>query len=224
MEIIWYGHACFRIKDRDTTIVTDPYDKSLGLALPRPKADIVTVSNPTPHHNYVAGVKGEFQVVDGPGEYEIKGTFINGIRMTPPNKKVNNSRLLNNVFVFYVEDMTVCHLGDLTHVPTQSQVEEMGNIDVLMIPVAGQRALSATQAAEVISLIEPFIVIPMHYSVPGLTVQLDPVSKFLKEMGAAKIDPISSLKITRPTLPEETQIVLLELRTQAKSANDSAND
>jgi L-ascorbate metabolism protein UlaG (beta-lactamase superfamily) len=158
----------------------------------------------------VEGVKGEFKVVNGPGEYEIGGTFITGIRMTPPQSGQPNQRLENNVFVFYMDDMTICHMGDLTHVPSQRQVEEMGNIDILMIPVAGKNALSATQAAEVISLIEPIIVIPMHYSVPGLTITLDPVSKFLKEMGAASIDPVSSLKISSSSLPEETQIVLLE--------------
>lgn len=212
MEITWYGHACFRLKDRDTTVITDPYDKSLGLTLPRLTADIVTVSNPAPHHSYVEGINGEFKVVNGPGEYEIGGTFITGIRMTPPQPGKPNERSENNVFVFYMDDLTICHMGDLTHVPSQRQVEEMGNIDILMIPVAGKNALSANQAAEVISLIEPFIVIPMHYSVPGLTVTLDPVSKFLKEMGAASIDPISSLKIGSTSLPEETQIVLLEPR------------
>jgi L-ascorbate metabolism protein UlaG (beta-lactamase superfamily) len=209
MEIIWYGHSCFRLKDRNVTIITDPYDKSLGLPLPRPKADIVSVSNSAPHHSFIEGVKGEFQIVDGPGEYEIGGTFITGVRMTP-KKDDGSERKLNNVFVFYLEDLAICHLGDLTYIPTQKQVEEMGNIDILMIPVAGKRALSAAQAAEVISVIEPFIVIPMHYALPGLAVELDPVSKFLKEMGAAKIDPISSLKVTQTSLPEETQIVLLE--------------
>jgi L-ascorbate metabolism protein UlaG (beta-lactamase superfamily) len=213
MEIIWYGHSCFRIKDRNSTVVTDPYDKSLGLSLPRPRADVVTVSNPAPHHNHTTGVKGEFKVVDGPGEYEINGTFINGIRMIDTRQNKNHDSCPeNNVFVFYMDDMIVCHMGDLTHVPSQSQVDEMGNIDVLMIPVAGKRALSAVQAAEVISLIEPHIVIPMHYQVPGINVTLEPVSKFLKEMGAAKIDPVPSLKMTRSQLPEETQIVLLELK------------
>jgi L-ascorbate metabolism protein UlaG (beta-lactamase superfamily) len=213
MEIIWYGHSCFRIKDRNSTVVTDPYDKSLGLALPRPRADIVTVSNPAPHHNHTAGVKGEFKVVNGPGEYEINGTFINGIRMIDTKNQGNSiDRPENNVFVLYMENMTICHMGDLTHVPSQSQIDEMGNIDILMIPVAGKRALSAGQAAEVISLIEPHIIIPMHYQLPGLTVSLEPVSKFLKEMGAAKIDPVANLKITQSQLPEETQIVLLELK------------
>jgi L-ascorbate metabolism protein UlaG (beta-lactamase superfamily) len=212
MEIIWYGHSCFRLKDRNSTIITDPYDKSLGLVLPRTRADIVTVSNPAPHHSYVAGIKGDFHLVNQPGEYEIGGTFINGIRMTPGKKNDKTERPENNVFVFYMDDLAICHLGDLTHVPTQGQVEEMGNIDVLMIPVAGKYALSATQAAEVISLIEPYIVIPMHYRIPGLNVELEPVSKFLKEMGAANIDPVNSLKLTQSGLPEETQIVLLELR------------
>lgn len=216
MEIIWYGHACFRLKDRNSIIITDPYDNSLGLILPRTKADIVSISNQTAHHNFTSGVKSGFKLVDGPGEYEIGGTFINGIRMRP-SQNGSNGRPDNNVFVFYMDDLTICHLGDLTHVPTQSQVEEMGNIDVLMIPVSGQKALSATQAAEVISLIEPYIVIPMHYGIPGLNVKLDPVSKFLKEMGAAKIDPVSALKITPTSLPDETQIVLLELRAQSKS-------
>jgi L-ascorbate metabolism protein UlaG (beta-lactamase superfamily) len=210
MEIIWYGHACFRLKDRNTTIVTDPFDKSLGLPLPRPKADIVTVSHQSPHHNYTAGVRESFKIIDGPGEYEIGGTFITGIRMVSTKK--SNDSFPNNVFVFYMEDMAICHLGDLNHVPTQSQVEGMGSINILMVPVGGKQALNASQAAEVISLIEPNIVIPMHYRLPEITIDLDPVSKFLKEMGVTKADPESILKLAKSNLPEETQIVLLEPR------------
>ena len=214
MDIIWYGHACFRLKDRDSTVVTDPYDKTLGLSLPRPKADIVTVSHSSPHHNYVAGVKGDFKIVNSPGEYEIGGTFITGIRLPPGKSGKNGDTLIqNNVFVIYMDDLVICHLGDLSHIPNQNQVEDMGNIDILMIPVGGKQALNAVQAAEVISLIEPYIVIPMHYNLPGLTIKLDPVSKFLKEMGVAKSAPISSLKLTKSNLPEETQIVLLEQKT-----------
>lgn len=213
MDIIWYGHACFRLKDRNSTVVTDPYDKTLGLPLPRPKADIVTISHSVPHHNHTAGVKGEFKVVDGPGEYEIGGTFITGICMVPSKK--NDSRKAttpqNNVFVIYMDDLAICHLGDLDHVPSQNQVEDMGNIDVLLIPVGGgQNALNAALAAEVISLIEPYIVIPMHYKLPNITIKLDPVDKFLKEMGIAKTDAVASLRLTQSSLPEETQVVLLE--------------
>ena len=211
MEIIWYGHSCFRLKDRNSTIVTDPYDKSLGLVLPRIRADIVTVSNPAPHHSFVAGIKGDFHLVDQPGEYEIGGTFINGIRMIPAKKNGKSERPENNVFVFYMDDLAICHLGDLNHIPTQNQVEDMGNIDVLMVPVGGGRtALNAAQAAELISLIEPFIVIPIHYQLPNLTVKLDPVDKFLKEMGITKTESVSNLKLVKTSLPEETQIVVME--------------
>jgi L-ascorbate metabolism protein UlaG (beta-lactamase superfamily) len=211
MEITWYGHACFRLKSRGATVVTDPYDKTLGLSLPHPKADIVTVSHNTPHHNYVAGVKGDFMVINSPGEYEIKGVFVTGIHMTSP--KNAKSPTQNKVFVIYMEDINLCHLGDLAYVPTQKQVEDMGNIDVLLIPVGGQNALNAAQAAEVISLIEPYIVIPMHYKLPGLTIKLDPASKFLKEMGITKADTVDTLKLTRTNFTEETQVVLLEVKS-----------
>lgn len=212
MEITWYGHACFRLKDRNTTVITDPYDRSLGLSLPRPKADIVTISHASPHHNHTAGVKGEFKVVDGPGEYEIGGVFITGIHLTGPKKNSSDDAAQNNIYVIYMEDIAICHLGDLSHVPTQNQVEDLGSIEVLMVPVGGQNALNAAQAAEVISLIEPYIVIPMHYQLPGLTIKLDPVEKFLKEMGLAKADTTDTLKLTKTNLPEETQIVLLEAK------------
>ena len=212
MELLWYGHACFRLKDRNVTVVTDPYDKTLGLPLPRPKADIVTVSHPSPHHDHVAGVKGDFKVIDGPGEYEIGGVFITGINLISPHKgdETPQAGTRNNVFVIYIESIAVCHLGDLRHVPTQNQVEDMGNIDVLMVPVGGYNALNAAEAAEVISLIEPFIVIPMHYRLPDLSVKLDPVDKFLKEMGITKVETESNLKLNKTSLPEETQVILME--------------
>jgi L-ascorbate metabolism protein UlaG (beta-lactamase superfamily) len=209
MEITWYGHACFRLKNRNATIITDPYDKSLGLSLPRLKADIVTVSHDSPHHNYLHIIKDDFKIIDGPGEYEVKGVFITGIHLIQP-KKQHTPLKRNNLFVFYIDDIAICHLGDLSHIPTQSQVEDMGNIDVLLLPVGGQQALNATQAAEVISLIEPYIVIPMHYKLPDLMVDLDPVEKFLKEMGITTPATEASLKLTQSSLPEETQIVLLE--------------
>lgn len=216
MEIVWYGHSYFRLKDRNTTVVMDPYDKSLGLPLPHPRADIITISHAAPHHDHIAGVRGEFKVIDGPGEYEIKGVFINGIEMAPTKKK--NDRNVadppqNTVFVIYMEDMTVCHLGDLNHVPSQNQVEDLDNIHVLLIPVGGQNALSAAEAVEVISLIEPQIVIPMHYSLPDLSVKLDPLSKFLKEMGITKADTVDTLKLTKSSLPEETQVTLMEAKS-----------
>ena len=208
MDIIWYGHACFRLRGRQGIVVTDPYDKTLGLTLPNLKSDIVTISHQNGHHNYIAGVKSDFQVIDSPGEYEIKDIFVTSIHMA----SAQDNAARNNVFVIDIDDVRICHLGDLKHVPTQSQVEDMGSIDVLLIPVGGGGALNAVHAAEVISLIEPYMVIPMHYKLPGLTVELEPVDKFLKEMGITNSETVDSLKVTRSTLPDETQVVLLETK------------
>jgi L-ascorbate metabolism protein UlaG (beta-lactamase superfamily) len=193
-------------------VITDPYHKSLGLTLPSLKSNIVTIRHDTPHHNYTAGVKGDFKVVDSPGEYEINSIFVTSIDMRPDKKNKQEQSGRNNVFVIDIEEITVCHLGDISHVPTQSQVEDMGSIDVLLVPVGGKSALNATQAAEVISLIEPYVVIPMHYNLPNLTIEFDPVSKFLKEMGISKMDTVDSLKITKSGLPQETQVVVLEAK------------
>ncbi len=211
MEIIWYGHACFRLRGRQGTVVTDPYSKELGLTLPNLKADILTISHDSSHHNNVAAVKGDYRVIDSPGEYEVSDIFVTGINMRSSDDGETQG-MSNNVFVIELEDVTICHLGDLRHVPSQSQVEDMGNINILLVPVGGKKALNATQAAEVISLIEPQMVIPMHYMLPNLTIEFDPVTKFLKEMGITKDETQESLKITKSALPEETQIILLEAK------------
>ncbi len=211
MEIIWYGQSCFRLRDKLATVVTDPYDKSIGYVLPRVRADIVTVSHDHPDHNYVKGVRGNPKVIDGPGEYEVRGVFITGIP-TYHDRRKGASRGRNTVFLFDFDGLTVCHLGDLGHIPTQSQVEAMSDIDILLIPVGSVSTINAAQAAEVISLLEPRIVIPMHYKTKWVKVKLDPVSKFLKEMGLDQLATHESLKVTKSSLPEETQVVLLDCK------------
>jgi len=216
VEITWLGHSCFRLRDRAATVVTDPYGKDLGLNLVRVRADIVTVSHDADDHNYVKGVKGDFQILTGPGEYEVSSVFVTGLELRGDRKKkdaVSGPR--NTVFLFEFDDLTICHLGDLSIVPTQAQVEEaLGEVDVLLIPVGGGESLTASQASEVVSLLEPHIVIPMHYQVPEISLELDPVGKFLKEMGLDKVTPQEVLKVSRSGLPDETQIVLLELRSK----------
>jgi L-ascorbate metabolism protein UlaG (beta-lactamase superfamily) len=216
VEITWLGHSCFRLRDRAATVVTDPYGKDLGLNLVRVRADIVTVSHDAEDHNYVKGVKGDFQVLTGPGEYEVSSVFVTGLELRGDRKKKDAaSGPRNTVFLFEFDDLTICHLGDLNIVPTQAQVEEaLGEVDVLLIPVGGGESLSASQASEVVSLLEPHIVIPMHYQVPEISLELDPVGKFLKEMGLDKVTPQEVLKVSRSGLPDETQIVLLELRSK----------
>jgi len=213
VEVTWYGHSCFRLAERGAAaIVTDPYDKSLGLPLPRLKADVVTISNDTPDHNNAAALRGEAHILTGPGEYEVGGVFITGIDVRPEKKRNKDERPRNTVFLFEFDGVTVCHLGDLMHVPSQSQVEALGQINVLLLPVGGTgHTLNAAQAAEVVSLLEPNIVVPMHYKTRDVTLKLDPVSKFLKEMGLTDIQPQESLKVTKSMLPEETQVVILEV-------------
>ena len=220
VEITWLGHSCFRLRDRAATVVTDPYGKDLGLNLVRVRADIVTVSHDAEAHNYVKGVKGDFQVLSGPGEYEVSSVFVTGLELRGDRKakKDTTPPLRNTVFLFQFDDLTVCHLGDLNLVPTQAQVEEaLGEVDVLLVPVGGGSSLNASQAAEVVSLLEPHIVIPMHYHVPESTLKLDSVNKFLKEMGLDKVAPQEVLKVSRSSLPDETQVVLLELKTKEEA-------
>ena len=216
MEITWLGHSCFRLRDRAATAVTDPYGKGLGLTLPRVRTDVVTISHDSDNHNYAKGVKGDFKVIDRPGEYEVSSVFITGLELRGERRKRTKTaqeERRNTVFLFEFEDLAVCHLGDLDLVPSQAQVEEaLDAVDVLLIPVGGGSSLNAAQAAEVVSLLEPRVVIPMHYRLKGLRIKLDPVDKFLREMGLDAIAPQESLKVSRSGLPEETQVILLEFK------------
>ena len=211
MEINWYGHACFRLKDRNLTVVCDPYDKSIGLILPRLKADIVTISHDAPGHSYAEAVKDTRKVFSGPGEYELEGVFITGIA-TFHGKDQAGVADPNTVFIFEFPEMTVAHLGDLGHVLTESQVEAMPNIDVLLVPVGGRHTLDAAMAAEVIGIVEPRVVIPMHYRMEGTPEHLDPLERFLKEMGVPAPEPIGVLRITKAQLPQETQVMVMEVK------------
>ncbi|MDY7040917.1 MAG: MBL fold metallo-hydrolase [Chloroflexota bacterium] len=213
MDITWYGHSCFRLRDRNVTIVTDPYGPGIGYTLPKLRADIVTVSHTHADHSFVSGVKGNPRVLSVPGEYEIAGVFITGIP-TYHDKKKGAERGKNTAFLLEFDGLSVCHLGDLGHVPTQSQVEALSQIqvDVLLVPVGGESTINAAQAAEVVSLLEPRIVVPMHYKTQALTVKLASVNKFLKAMGLSKLPEQDGLKITSSNLPEETQVVLLSYK------------
>ena len=209
MEITWYGHACFRLRDRDITIVTDPYGEDVGYPIPRLRAHVVTVSHDHHDHNNVEAVKGDPLIIDGPGEYECRGVFITGIPTYHDSKK-GQQRGSNTVFLFEFEDLAVCHLGDLGHVPTQAQVEALSDVAVLLIPVGSVYTIGAAQAAEVVSLLEPKIVIPMHHRTEMGGSKLQSVRQFLKELGLSKVPTMESLKVTKSTLPEETQVMLLD--------------
>lgn len=212
MEITWYGQTCFRLSERGlATVVTDPYPPDVGLAFPRPRANVVTVSHDDPKCRYTKGVRGPFKLLNGPGEYEIGGVFITGIATFADGKR-GALRGLNTVFTFDFNGLTVCHLGRLGHVPTQSQVEGLGAVNVLLVPVGDGGSLTPARASEVISLFEPGLVIPMYYKVRGLKISLGTLGRFLKEMGLEKADSQEVLKVSRASLSEETQVVVLKPR------------
>lgn len=202
-----YGHACFRISEGSAAVVTDPFPSTLGYYRPRTRADIVTISHTHPNHCDLTGFKGDPFVIRGPGEYEVSGVFVTGIR-TYHDQKKGEERGYNTAYVFRFGPITVCHLGDLGHIPTQSQVEEIGKVDVLITPVGGAGALTAAMAAEVISVIEPGIVVPMHYRTEVYQDDLDPVEPFLKAMGVKDVPIEEELKL-RSTTSEDTEVVLL---------------
>lgn len=208
MEITWYGHSCFRLKDRGVAIVTDPYSEEIGLKLPPLKADIVTVSHPHPGHSNWKRVRGKPRLLNGPGEYEIKGVFITGIA-TYHDRKKGKERGKNVAFVFEFEGVSVCHLGDIGHTLSETQLEALNHVDVLLIPVGGVSTITASQAAEIVRSLEPSVVIPMHYKLKGLAFKLNTVDRFFKEMGVEKPALVESLKLSKQNLPSETKIYLL---------------
>jgi len=211
MEITWYGHSCFRLTERGmAAVVTDPFDNAnIGYEPLKLKADIVTVSHDALGHNNSKAVKGTSHVITGPGEFEIGGVFITGVQTNGTIKK-ESEELRNTLYVFDYEGLTVAHLGDLKRVPSQTEVEALGAVNVALVPVGGGGGLNAAKAAEVISLLEPNIVIPMHYATKDAKLKLDSLDKFLKEMGLSASQPEASLKVTRSGLPEETHVIVLE--------------
>jgi L-ascorbate metabolism protein UlaG (beta-lactamase superfamily) len=209
MEITWLGHSCFKIKGSQATVITDPYSPELGYKLGRFNARIVTVSHQHPGHCYVQGIGGQPRVVKGPGEYEISGVLIIGIA-TFHDGEGGKKRGKNTVYLMEIDEVSVCHLGDLGHVLNPEQVEEIDNVDVLLLPVGGVSTINASKAAEVVRQLEPKAVIPMHYKTPALKRELEPVEQFLKEIGAKQVEPLPKLSITKSNLPPSTQVFLLD--------------
>lgn len=218
MEISWYGQTCFRLKERKVTVWTDPFSHIAPGSFSWSQTDIITYSRLDLEKPDLQGQdNGQPNVLDSPGEYEIANVFINSIYLPTAENQSQTAR--NHVFVIYLDDLAVCNLGYLSHVPSQSQIESLGNIDVLMVPVGGKPTLQAAQAAEVISLVEPQLIIPMLYAADGVQHPpiagdgpFDSIDKFLKEMGLTNSETVPTLKLTKAQLPEETQVILLEAK------------
>ncbi len=216
-KIYWAGQSCFEIsvsnsKDHDANIVIDPFDEETGLKLPNLTADILLVTHGHHDHNNIKGVKGEPFIADGPGEYEVKGVFIQGISSFHDDKE-GKEKGQNTIYTIEAEDLRFCHLGDLGQKQlTDEQLEQIDSVDVLMIPVGGEYTISSQEAQRIISQIEPRIVIPMHYKLPKLKMELDDVSKFLKTMGKVSVVPQDKLTVKASAIPKEgaMEIVVLQ--------------
>jgi L-ascorbate metabolism protein UlaG (beta-lactamase superfamily) len=213
MDINYLGLSSFKIKGRGASLVIDPFDpKLVGLKFPPVEADVVTVSHAHPDHNRVDLVKNYVRVIEGPGEYEIKGISILGFPSFHDDKQ-GTLRGKNTIFVYEIDDLRICHLGDLGHNLTDAVVEALGDIDILFIPVGGEYTINSAVACEIIRNIEPSIIIPMHYGSPELNqetfAKLEAVEVFLKEVGLP-VERLPKLSLKKEELAGNQKVVVLD--------------
>lgn len=236
MQINWRGQSCFEItaagknNGEKVNIVIDPFDESIGLKLPSLEADILLVTHDHSDHNNIKAVKssssqvsdkfgrtGPF-LINGPGEYEVKGVFIQGISVYH-DKVFGKERGRCAIYTIEAEDIRVCHLADIGQDLTDELIEKIGNVDVLMIPIGGVFTIDARQAVKMMSEIEPKIIIPMHYDLPAgkaglpklkIKPRLDGLDKFLKALGIKSLPPQDKLVLKKKDLSEdEVKVIAL---------------
>jgi L-ascorbate metabolism protein UlaG (beta-lactamase superfamily) len=215
MDITYLGHSSFRLRGRDAVVITDPFNpKDVGLKYPKQTADIVTISHDHFDHNHLEGVKDYRKVVDGPGEYEIQGVSIIGIGTFHDDNK-GEERGKNTIYIFEMDNLRLCHLGDLGHKLTEKTLEEIGQIDILMIPVGGFYTIDDKAAGELMQNIDPKITIPMHYNIKGLDQekfsQIKPVDDFLSEVGVV-VEKIDKLTVKATELGEDKKVIVLDVK------------
>ena len=221
MDITWLGHSSVRIRGTQITVVTDPFDDSVGISIPKASADIVTVSHEHPHHSYVEGLDGSPRIIKGPGDYEIANFYITGIgtprhakpreedEQDAPNSELDY-RQINTVYTFRAEGLSICHLGDLGRELTSRQSESLNQTDVVIAPVGGNCTLGPEKIAQLVNVIGPRIIIPVHYQTGGINTELETVDKFLSEIGVSEVSTQPRLSVTATNLPREMSVVLLQ--------------
>lgn len=216
MQISYHGHACFKLKGEAGTLVTDPFDdKVVGIPLARLNAEVVTVSHNHPDHNAVEKVKGTSKrenpfIIDFPGEYEVQGISVFGTK-TFHDQVQGAEKGSNIVFKVLLDGLSICHLGDLAHQLDEKQLDAIGMVDILLVPVGGPSSLMAEEAIKVINAISPSILIPMHYAdedYPSDT-RVKPLEQFLQSFGM-NVEPQEKLVIEKDRLPEEMELVVLK--------------
>lgn len=208
MDITWLGHSSVKIQTSKTILVTDPYPDSIGLTMSHGDADIITMSNNHPNHSHRNVSHGNPKLIVGPGEYEIGEFYITG--MATELNTEGTDRRVNTVFSYQAESLTLCHLGDLSQSPSSTDLRTLGNTDVLFVPAGGNCTIEVEPLADLVNKIQPRIVVPIHYRIDGLAVELNPVEKFLSSLGVSETKSQTKLNVTATNLPLDLRVVLLE--------------
>ena len=208
MEIAWLGHSCFRLRTGEMAVITDPFPDSIGLRMGEPEALAVTVSHQHDNHNCWESVGGDPMVLQGPGEYELAGIYITGV-MTPRGEGDPETKR-NTAYLIEMENLRLCHLGDVSGALSVRQVEQLVPVDVLFLPVGGICTVGIPQALEMVQRLEPKVVMPMHYCLPELRVKLGGMDGFVREMGLRDVQPQARINISGSSLPQEMRVVILE--------------
>lgn len=209
MEIAWLGHSCFRLKGKETTVITDPCPPGTGYSLSNIQVDIVTLSHSHPGHCYTEAVTTEFKEINAPGEYEINGAFITGIASFHDADQ-GEERGDNVVYLLEIDGMVLCHLGDLGHLPSSDLMEAIDDTEVLFVPVGGISTINGSIAAEIVRRLSPRIVIPMHYKTPVSVGDLEPIDKFLKDLGSREVISKPKISLNRSSMPANNQVIILD--------------
>ncbi len=207
MDITWLGHSCFRLHDADMVVVTDPYPASIGLRMDNRPASVVTVSNPHPNHNSVAGIEGEPKVFDAPGEYEFNGVTARGVMTPLAEGQPREERSV--AFTIEIGGINICHLGDISMPMTTRQIDELKPVDVVLVPTGGHCTLDMEQVYQTLQDLDAKVVIPMHYQLPGVDVELDPIENFVRRMGLDEVQPQPRLVVTQANLGTDMRVVVM---------------
>lgn len=215
MVITWFGLSSFKISSGDLTLVTDPFSKTVGLLAPRVQTNIVTISNiKNEAYNNAESLGGtDTFVIDGPGEFDVKGLFVRGLSAEGDEKNKDNGFDYTTIYAVRMEELRLGIMGSLKQKQlTESQLEDLGEVDILFIPVGGHAVCDAENAVTIVNQIEPRIVVPCHFAQKGLKLNLDKLDQFLKEIGSTKSEPQDKLTLKKSglaSLPGTLQVAVL---------------
>ena len=215
MNIQYYGHSCFKVTAKpagrgqeDVNVFIDPFDKSIGLRPPQGQADLVLVSHDHAGHSNSEALKGNPAVINIPGEYSVKGINIVGVG-TYHDDKLGQEHGKNTAYILEVENIKICHLGDLGADLTEKQMGEIDGVDILMIPIGGKYTINAKKAIELVRKLEPKVVIPMHYKINGSTKDIDDEKEFCNEIGNCSAERVSKINIKQKDLEGKSMEVIV---------------